>query len=173
MVRRWHLSSIIFLLRSSTNWMVYLSPLQIGEPRLIHMCSLVNDHGRTDLPSSIHKGKNSTCLPLLPWYLPVSCCTVVSIYLADCKTMLNSCLLSIFDQKTGCLNIPAQQWSYFSNHCSMLVGFAAKFFRQIRTFLNYARVSYRKPVVSSKTVWFPWNKICYTKRCVIFWITYW
>ena len=34
--------------------------LLISETRLVHMCFLVNDHGRTDLPTGIHKSKYST-----------------------------------------------------------------------------------------------------------------
>ena len=51
--------------------------LSIGEPGLINMCAFMNDHGRANPPTGIHKGENSAGLTLLTNYLSVSSGIVV------------------------------------------------------------------------------------------------
>ena len=70
------------------------STLLIGEPRLVHMSAFMNDHGRANPSTGIHKGENSACLTLLTTYLSVSSGTLVPQYLADCWDILNPSLIS-------------------------------------------------------------------------------
>ena len=59
----WHIHEPLILWCTHL-WSQQLEPLLVGELRLVHMCSLVNDHGRTDLPTGILEGDNSTWIPL-------------------------------------------------------------------------------------------------------------
>ena len=113
--------------------------------------------------------KYTTCLSLLPWYLPVSCCTVVSMYLADCRPMLNSCLATI----------PYQVWSrdWMLPICLELLWYWLEHWK-----LGWSR---KNADVFAKMFCFPWNLFAgctpascyctgtrYTGFCtsVIFWL---
>ena len=109
MMRRWRLSSILLLLRTSTNWMAYLwifdfvmypfvvaatwAPYRVVSQDWYTCVQLWMPMEGKTFPQAFTKAS----IVIVSLCYPYTCCTVVAMYLADCRTMLNSCLTTRLD----------------------------------------------------------------------------